>query len=220
MLSGNVSDPGITRGNWLMSLPPMRDAPPAGIDRLDGECYIADTVSVMRYGAPNPERGIHLGVGVMLFDHVRLLLGNPDEHPQAYIRLGNRVIINVGCYVSGEGGLIIEDDVLIGAHTHILSAGHQIHGGDAVIARNPLSYAPVHIGTGAWLGAGSAVLQGVTIGSGAVVGAGSVVTRDVPAFAIVVGNPSRIKGFRKGHAANNGRFLTTLLRIGIERFFK
>jgi galactoside O-acetyltransferase len=140
-----------------------------------------------------------LGEGVILFDYVRLLLGDVSQSPYANLRLGNRVIINVSSYISGEGGLAVEDDVLIGAYVRILSAGHSIHGGDPVIARNPLTYAPIHISTGAWLGAGSTILQGVTIGMGAVVGAGAVVTSDIPAFGIAVGNPARIKGYRKGY---------------------
>jgi maltose O-acetyltransferase len=49
----------------------------------------------------------------------------------------------------------------------------------------------VHIEDGAWIGANSTVLPGVTIGRKAVVGAGSVVTRDIPAFTVAVGNPCR-----------------------------
>jgi len=40
-------------------------------------------------------------------------------------------------------------------------------------------------------------LPGITIGKGAVVGAGSVVTKDVPAYAIVMGNPAKIKKYRE-----------------------
>ena len=52
--------------------------------------------------------------------------------------------------------------------------------------------APVRICEGAWIGARSIILKGVTIGPGAVVGMGSVVTADVPARTIVAGNPARI----------------------------
>jgi phosphonate metabolism protein (transferase hexapeptide repeat family) len=50
----------------------------------------------------------------------------------------------------------------------------------------------VSIGHDVWIGHGAIVLPGRMIGTGAVVGAGSVVTRDVPDYAIVVGNPARV----------------------------
>lgn len=52
--------------------------------------------------------------------------------------------------------------------------------------------APVRICEGAWIGARSIIIKGVTIGAGAVVGMGSVVTCDVPARTIVAGNPARV----------------------------
>jgi acetyltransferase-like isoleucine patch superfamily enzyme len=52
------------------------------------------------------------------------------------------------------------------------------------------------IGHEAYIGAGAFVKRGVTVGDGAVVGACSVVTRDVPAYAIVVGSPARIVRMR------------------------
>lgn len=48
------------------------------------------------------------------------------------------------------------------------------------------------VGNDVWIGRNAIVLSGVNIGDGAVVGAGAVVTRDVPSYAVVVGNPARI----------------------------
>ena len=50
----------------------------------------------------------------------------------------------------------------------------------------------VRIGTNAWIGAGATIMPGVTIGENAVIAGGAVVTKDVPANAIVGGNPARV----------------------------
>lgn len=52
------------------------------------------------------------------------------------------------------------------------------------------------IGNDVWIGHGAMILPGVTIGNGAIIGAGSVVAKDVPAYAIVAGNPARVIRFR------------------------
>lgn len=65
-----------------------------------------------------------------------------------------------------------------------------------------------YIGNDVWVGANSVVLKGRTIGDGAIVGAGSVVTRDIPPYAIAVGNPAKIVKFR--FAPEDIDFLLTL----------
>lgn len=55
---------------------------------------------------------------------------------------------------------------------------------------------PVRIGHGVWIGDTVVILGGVTIGNGAIVGAGAVVTKPVPPYAIAVGNPARVVGYR------------------------
>ncbi|MBM6594496.1 CatB-related O-acetyltransferase [Microvirga pudoricolor] len=52
------------------------------------------------------------------------------------------------------------------------------------------------IGHDVWIGAGARLLPGVKVGNGAVIGAGAVVPKDVPDYAIVVGNPARIVRYR------------------------
>jgi acetyltransferase-like isoleucine patch superfamily enzyme len=48
------------------------------------------------------------------------------------------------------------------------------------------------IGNDVWIGRSAVILSGVRVANGAVVGAGSIVTKDVPAYAIVAGNPAKI----------------------------
>ena len=55
---------------------------------------------------------------------------------------------------------------------------------------------PVTLGHDVWIGHGAVVLPGLTIGNGAAIGAGTIVTKDVPPFAIVVGNPGRVLRLR------------------------
>lgn len=52
------------------------------------------------------------------------------------------------------------------------------------------------IGNDVWIAAGASILRGVTVGDGAVIGASTVVTKDVPPYAIVVGNPGKILRMR------------------------
>lgn len=60
----------------------------------------------------------------------------------------------------------------------------------------PIQKETIRVGNDVWIGNGANILNNVIIGSGAVVGAMAVVTKDVPPYAIVVGNPARIKKFR------------------------
>jgi acetyltransferase-like isoleucine patch superfamily enzyme len=55
---------------------------------------------------------------------------------------------------------------------------------------------PIRIGNDVFIGANVTILDGVTIGDGAVIGAGAVVSKDIPPYAIAVGNPIRIIRYR------------------------
>ncbi|MCL4793562.1 MAG: hypothetical protein KJZ84_03320 [Bryobacteraceae bacterium] len=54
----------------------------------------------------------------------------------------------------------------------------------------------IHVDHDVWVGHGAVLLKGVHVGTGAVVGAGAVVTKDVPAYAIAVGVPAKIRAYR------------------------
>jgi acetyltransferase-like isoleucine patch superfamily enzyme len=55
----------------------------------------------------------------------------------------------------------------------------------------------ISIGDDVWIGANVTILKGVNIANGVVIGAGSVVIKDIPEYAIVVGNPARIIKYRE-----------------------
>lgn len=54
----------------------------------------------------------------------------------------------------------------------------------------------IEIGNDVWIGRNALILPGIKIGDGAIIGAGTVVTKDVPDFAVVVGNTGRIVRYR------------------------
>lgn len=171
-----------------------------GIDRLGVRCRVDPTVSVMRFGPP--AELLCLGDEVSIYGYTRLVLGDVVADPCVGIQIGSRTIINVGSYLSGEGGLRIGEDVLIGAHAKLLSAGHAIDGGDPVIARNAITRTPIVVEDGAWIGAGAIVLEGVRIGRGAVVAAGAVVRQDVPDGMVAAGMPARLIRARRYDGKN------------------
>jgi len=117
-------------------------------------------------------------------------------NPEANFILGDHVKVNAGGYFSGEGGLEIGNYVLIGPNVCILSAGHEYADTERYIMEQPLAYGRIQIEDDVWIGASSVILPGVKIGRGAVIGAGSVICKDVPAYAVVVGNPGRIIRYR------------------------
>jgi galactoside O-acetyltransferase len=186
------------------------DMPPPGIDSIGKGARWAGTVTCYRLGAADG-RGITIGDGSVVFEYVRLVTGDLALNPDADIKIGDNVWINTGAYLSGEGGLYIEDKVLIGPGAKLLSAGHEIDGPPQTVIEHGLTYGSVHVGMGAWIGAGACVLQGRQIGMGAVVGAGAVVTRDVEPFSIVAGNPARFMRWRKGFEPK-ASFMKRLLR--------
>ncbi|HAS6416311.1 acyltransferase [Vibrio vulnificus] len=98
--------------------------------------------------------------------------------------LGDRVTIKSGVYL--WDGIVLEDDVFIGPCVAFTNDKFPRS------KKYPESFPKIQIQKGASIGANATILPGVTIGQNAMVGAGSVVTKDVPAMAVVVGNPAKI----------------------------
>lgn len=81
----------------------------------------------------------------------------------------------------------------IGAHGHALDKLTTFPFAEMIAAQ---PYKQTLIGSDVWIGSNSVILAGVTVGHGAVIGAGAVVTKDVPPYAIVVGNPAKVRRYR------------------------
>jgi acetyltransferase-like isoleucine patch superfamily enzyme len=100
----------------------------------------------------------------------------------------------------------VEDDVFLGPNavfTNDLDPR-------AAFRKDPSGFLPTLVRRGATVGANATIVCGITIGNDAMVGAGAVVTRDVPAHALVVGNPAR----RVGWVCACGARLDETLRCG------
>jgi len=108
----------------------------------------------------------------------------------AHVHIGDRTFVNVNCVFLDSAEIRIGSDGLIAPAVQLLTATHPL---EAESRASRLEYAePISIGDDVWIGGGAIVLPGLAIGEGAVVGAGSVVTKDVPAGAVVTGNPARV----------------------------
>ncbi len=131
--------------------------------------------------------GANVGHGTIIFRGVGLD-GPPDRARR--LRLGHTCFVNVGCRFDLQAPISIGDRVFMGQEVAILTSSHGL--GPSAFRAGLLQSRPVTIGDGAWLGARSVVLPGVSIGGGTVVAAGAVVTRDVPENVLVAGVPARI----------------------------
>ena len=154
---------------------------------------------------------IGAGTKIWHFSHV---MANSVIGPRCNI--GQNVVISPGVRL-GEGckiqnnvslytGVILEDFVFCGpsmVFTNVVNPRSEVARKD--------EYRTTLVKRGASIGANATVVCGITIGQYAFVGAGAVVTRDVPDFALVIGNPARRSGWmcRCGiKLRTNGRTMT------------
>lgn len=133
----------------------------------------------------------HLMPGCRIGEHC--ILGQ-NVFVAAGVLLGNRVKVqnNVSLY----DGVICEDEVFLGpsaVFTNVINPRSFIE--------RKSEYRRTLVRRGASIGANATVVCGVMIGEYALVGAAAVVTKDVPAYALVVGNPARLLGWvsKRGH---------------------
>lgn len=183
------------------------------IEALGPETLIYPDVEFVVQNSQGDGRGIRIGADCRIYPRNRLVIGDLDVNRDAHITIGDHVLINAGGYLSGEAGLTIEEYALIGPNVCILSAGHRFDDPATPIRHQPFTYGAIRIGRDAWIGGGSVILQGVTVGEGAVVGAGSVISKNVPPWAVVIGNPGRIIKYRGRETIPENPFLKKIKRF-------
>lgn len=140
---------------------------------------------------------IEVGAGCLISGHL------VTETPNSIVRIADNVLVGNDSLLAAAQSIIVEQDVLISYRCIITDAdNHSLRYSerkndlqDWIHNRHDWSrvkIAPVRICKGAWIGAASIIMKGVTVGEGAVVGMGSVVTKDVAPYTIVAGNPARV----------------------------
>ena len=158
-------------------------APPGAAHRIHDSAFVDEDVAIgegtVIWHVSHILRGCRIGKHCRVGQNVVI---GPN------VTVGNRVKIqnNVSVYE----GVTLEDDVFCGpsmVFTNVFNPRSEI--------QRMGELRPTLVRRGATLGANCTIVCGVTIGAYAFVGAGAVVTRDVPDFALVVGNPARITGW-------------------------
>jgi acetyltransferase-like isoleucine patch superfamily enzyme len=143
---------------------------------------------------------VKLGTGVRIFGFTNLYgceIGD-DVKIGTFVEIQKGARIGARCKISSHTficeGVVLEDEVFVGHNVTFINDRYprSTNGDGKLQTEADWKCVPTHVKTGASIGSGATLLCGITVGPRAVVGAGSVVTRDVPADAIVAGNPARV----------------------------
>lgn len=138
-------------------------------------------------------KDVQFGGKCKIYDQVNLYGCKIGKNTKidSYVYVEQDVEIGRNCkirpFVFIPTGVHIEDDVFIAPNVTFTNDKYPKAHGEWKLLRT-------RVKTGASIGANVVILPGVTIGKHALIGAGAVVTKDVPDYAIVTGNPARIRG--------------------------
>ena len=162
-----------------------------------GANSIVDSLSIIQNNSGDKNR-IIIGDNSWIRGHLQvhntglILIGNdsfigPDSRIWAKkkITIGNRVLISHNVNIHDNNSHPLNSRL---RHQDFQFIFKNMDLQDSI----DLSEADIIIEDDAWIGFNATVLKGVTIGKGAIVGANTVITKDVPAFAVIVGNPAKI----------------------------
>jgi UDP-2-acetamido-3-amino-2,3-dideoxy-glucuronate N-acetyltransferase len=144
---------------------------------IDAPCQIGDGTKIWHFS--------HLMPGCVLGENCNIGQ-NVVISPEVVLGKNVKVQNNVSIYT----GVSCDDDVFLGpscVFTNVLNPRSAVNRRD--------SYLKTHVGKGASIGANATIVCGHNIGAFAFIGAGAVVTKEVPAYALVVGNPARQLGW-------------------------
>ena len=150
------------------------------------------------YVAISPD--VKLGAGVRLGQFLNLYGCSVGDESRigAFVEIQKNATIGRRCKISSHTficeGVTIEDRVFIGHGVMFINDSYPratTPAGELQSAQD-WKVEPTLVRAGASIGSGATILSNVVIGEHAIVGAGSVVTRDVPARAVVAGNPARV----------------------------
>jgi acetyltransferase-like isoleucine patch superfamily enzyme len=152
------------------------------------------------------EEGVQIGESTRIWDNVHIRCGAQIGHDciigeKTYIaydvKIGNYTKLNANVYICAL--VTIEDLVMISAHTVFTNdkfprAFPPDLSGLASSAVNEETLATL-VKRGVTIGANATIGPGITLGEFSMVGMGSVVTKDIPPYALVHGNPARVRGY-------------------------
>jgi UDP-2-acetamido-3-amino-2,3-dideoxy-glucuronate N-acetyltransferase len=129
-----------------------------------------------------------------------------------FVEIQRDAAIGRNCKISSHSficsGVIIGDGVFIGHGVMFINDAYPaaVNADGSLQTNSDWEVVGTQVGDRASIGTHATILGGVRIGEGALIGAGAVVTKDVPAHAIVAGNPARVIGdvrTRRGNTATS-----------------
>ena len=143
---------------------------------------------------------VKLGNNVRIHDFVNLYGCEIEDNTKigSFVEIQKGVKIGKSCKISSHSficeGVTIEDQVFVGHHVVFINDRYPraVNQDGELQTEADWTMERTVVKRGASIGSGAVILCNITLGENAIVGAGSVVTKDVPANAIVAGNPARV----------------------------